>query len=659
MNKMADFLFGKTGARHENAGAEDMSKTAMSHDEKMKYLKASIIAAVGAAGIGAFARAKSARKRREKALDVSKSKNAIIVDVKKKTFLDGLPTPQELAESRGELAQMPSDAVHDVQAELPAPPGEGLSEKEIEDRKKEILRGRKVDFFSKRAKDGDEGGEKEDSREDEKDDGKKKISEEEYDGRTILRDQTGKFVSPTDPVAVQQAEKDAGVKGFSDIFLHPIDSAERVVDAAKGHPVVFTAGALGSMYIAAKLSNAIGEIRKRRAKKRLDEARDKYVELLEDPESEKVADADIRDLTGAAIGASFIVPLALTALVTNRIIENRRKEKEKRKEVSDSYPDDPYVLYKVSEDRSMKVSPEAMLTLLSIKRAMIEDAEAEEALRLSGACEKTAQADNGQKNWFQRFVNKLDGVYKNAVLGYLGRYGIKFTSEDFDKYINDAKPFSDDEAYDELYKSLAGDENNGTLMSMVNGYLARKPGETYDIKKDTATLLNSMDPATRARYIRTMLGKVKYEIKDGKTQLDTSGIESHLNGMKERFAKDRRMQELLLKRMDSPAYADVWNPIIEGQVNKYLTSKEGWGLDKNGFLFKVISWIANNTGLGKYFAKRHLNNMFYAARKPQQNASGGAQQGGWAPQTPAHTTSPHGGSGGTSPQQPPQPPRAP
>ena len=48
MNKMADFLFGKTGARHENAGAEDMSKTAMSHDEKMKYLKASIIAAVGA-----------------------------------------------------------------------------------------------------------------------------------------------------------------------------------------------------------------------------------------------------------------------------------------------------------------------------------------------------------------------------------------------------------------------------------------------------------------------------------------------------------------------------------------------------------------------------------------------------------------------------------
>lgn len=625
---MADILFGNHGAK----ASESPEKRAASSDERIKYIKAAIVASIAAAGIGALVRSEKSRKDRKKSMDAEKSENAIVVPVKRSKFMEGLPTPSELAASRGE-----SDSAQAPVA-LPGPSvSDAMGADDIAAIKREILRGRKVDFFGKRAADKEK---------DEEGRGKE-VTEEKYDGRTVLRDQTGKFVSPTDPAAVEQV-KEAQLVGIWDSIAHPIDSAERIGKAIVDKPIMFTAGALGSIYLAKKISDAINSIRRERAKERLDDARQRYVDLLES-DNEKVAQekgTDVRDLTGTMIGASFFVPLAITALVTNKIIENRRREKAKSKDMSDSYPDEPYILYKVSEDRSMKVSPEAMLTLLSIKRAMIEDAEAEEALRRSGECEKTAQFGKLLVNSLKRVGSALEGKNKTEVLAGLKRFGINFTDEEFNKYLNNATPFSDNDAYKAMIESMKDPRNNATLGNMVSGYLNRQAGGTYNFNNDAASFVNAMDPATRARFAANMIDKVKFS----ENGLDISDVQKSIQGMKDKISADPSMQKLLLERMDAPEYADVWNPIIEGQVNKYLTSKEGWGLDPNGFLFKVISWIANNTGLGKYFAKRHLNNMFYAARNPQQNASAGAQQAGSANVGAAPGADPSGAPGGQAGQ---------
>lgn len=309
-----------------------IEKKAMTPEEKSKLLKATIVSAVSAAGIGAFVRNMRMKKAREKAQDTEKSKNAIIVPVRKTKFLEGLPTPEELAESRGEIAgaQQPEQlpVPSDVLA-LPAPEvGHEMTPEEIAAKKKEIMRAnsRRFDYF-------------------------------------------GKAASTKKP----QTEKKA-VDGILDSIFHPIDSSKRVLSAALDKPVWFTAGALGSIYLAAKISDAINERRKQMAKDRLEDARSEYVGLLEG--GEKVA-SDIRDNTGIMLGGAFLVPLALSALVTNKIIQNRKNDKKKEREASDTYPDEPIILYKTSEAKEIPMTADAALAFMAVNREIMKCAELE------------------------------------------------------------------------------------------------------------------------------------------------------------------------------------------------------------------------------------------------------------------------------------------
>ena len=233
-----------------------IEKKAMSPEDKAKLLKASLVAAVSTAGIGAFVRNLRLRKSREKAMETEKARNTIIVPVKKTKFMEGLPTPEELAESRGETAVTDEQTLipEDVETKALTAPEEvsEMTPEEIAAKKKAILasNGRKFNFFGKAAS-----------------------------------------------VKKAGAEKKA-VDGFLDSVIHPIDSTKRIFQTAIDKPVWFTAGALGSIYLAAMISDAINERRKQTAKARLEDARAEYVDLLEGDEkkaSDGNGEGDIRD----------------------------------------------------------------------------------------------------------------------------------------------------------------------------------------------------------------------------------------------------------------------------------------------------------------------------------------------------------------------------
>lgn len=348
----------------------------MTNPEKMRYIRASILAAVGAAGIGAAIRGRKARKDREKSLDFASSSNAIVVPVSKKKFLDGLKTPDEQrAEYEGKKAPASGDRL------LGGPSGDASADIEPADLaavKKDILRQRRFDFFPKKA----EGAKTEANA----GEASGVASEEKTDGRVVLRGQDGRFASQEEDCILQDecdavSEKTAGI--LSDFKA-----------GLTGHPVAMTAGAVGSVMLAAKISDMINERRREKAKDRLEDARARYVALLEDGDGNEKTAGDSSDslsgLGGKLVGTAFLVPLALTAMVTNRIIENRKAEKKRRGEMSDSFPADPTILYRTYDGDTLKVAADTALMAIMVKRAMIDDAERAEAF------EKSAQLMPGQ-----------------------------------------------------------------------------------------------------------------------------------------------------------------------------------------------------------------------------------------------------------------------
>lgn len=323
-----------------------VKKADVSDEDKMKILAAMLVAGGGAAGLGAIIRNVAAKKKRAKSRDTERSKNAIIVPVKKTKFLEGLPTPQELAESRGETsASRPAIGMDAPAPALPAPAESiapevvEMSPEEIAAKKKEILRAnsRKFDFFGKAAH-------------------------------------------------CKQADVGDVLKEIGQIFTQPVESGKRFWDSATGKPVLVSAGLLGSIYLAARLTDAINARRRDRSRKELDDARSEYVELLEG--NEKAADGGVVDGAGVLLGSAYFIPLALSALVTSKIIDNRKREKAKKEEMSDSYPDEPIILYKTSEAREVPMSAPAAIAFIALNREIIKSAELDERNGFS----KSAQA---------------------------------------------------------------------------------------------------------------------------------------------------------------------------------------------------------------------------------------------------------------------------
>lgn len=524
--------------------------------DRSKAIKAAIAAAVASAGVGAFVSGLKAKKNREKALDAFKSKNAIVVPIGIPDFVKDLPTPEEFKKM---YAGSPDSSSADMSAE------------DIASRKKDILKGRKVNFFKRANKDQgeskteQEGGEKK----------KELVSEEKIDGRAVLRGQDGKFVSPTDPVAVQQVEKEAGiwdaVKGWGD----------RAKGAFMGSPVVYTAGALGSLYLAAMIADYVNKKRREKTEENVDAAREEYVEKLQSEGGEKNASGEgsgLPEWAGTAFGASFFVPLAVTALVTNKILENRKQEKKKQKEMADSYPDDPIILYrtidKMAGCREAEVSPENFIAALSMKVAMIKSAEHYEGVIRNcdlGCSEKKAQ-----------------------LMPYIMPYVVPPIRRRVKSYVRNNNPMSVDEASEMLSKMILDSGNSERVRDMLGGVL----NENYSgISKSVSGMSGA--------GIRDKL-RLESLMDDEKNRAEVM----------RRLMTNNNIQKYVTELMTDSKHDQVFGPLREQAVNRYLQNE--WGLDPNGILFKIVSWIANNLGFGRYFAGKQLGTMFDAAKKQPQ-----------------------------------------
>ena len=572
----------------------------VAQDNRSKYVKAMLASAIAAAGIGAVAKNIKERKARAEANNVSSSSNTIVVPILKSRFMDGLPTPDELKKSRGEgaadtTAQIPDQVKnHQQNAEL--------TPDDIASKKKEIIGGRKFDFFGKKAEKSSGSDKTKKAVEGDK---KDENGEEGKDGRVLFRDQNGKFVSPSDPVAVESVEKSAQDKGYDwlkglyNAFAHPIDTAGVMYNAAKDKPVLMTAGAIGSIILATKISDYINKIRRERSKNRLDASRDKYVALLEGGDGEKTAqfniapDSDPRVAAGALIGGAFIIPLAITAMVTNRIIENRKNDKKREKEMSDSYPDEPVILYKTSEDKEIRISPETALFAIMVKSAMYESVEAEER-KMAKEAQIGKRVNGFIRNTINNGIDKVKQIGTNIV----------------QNAVQNAIPeMSVDEASNTIMKMLENSNNNSYLLSLV-----RNPsgGLSEDAMHDMAKSENPID-MYRLRMVMN------------NPQLRSQIINNVKTG--------KRMQNLIVDRATDDRYADSWGKFKAEKIDEMLTGR-GWGLKQGGWLHKIFSWIINNTGLGNYFVKNNINDQFAKMREaekvptPNQNALGGTGSAG-------------------------------
>ncbi len=536
--------------------------------DRATYVKAMVASAIAAAGIGAVAKNIRERKARAEANNVSTSKNTIVVPVLKSKFMEGLPTPDDLKKSRGEGESASSDT-QTAQAAQTAQPSQTMTPEEIAAKKREIVGGRRVDFFGKRAEKTEKTEKSDEGKGESKSEGEKGEKKDEKEGRLLFRDQNGKFVSPSDPVAVESVEKSAEgegydwTKGIFNTIFHPIDTAGVMFNAAKDKPVLMTAGAVGSIILAAKISDSINKMRRERSKDRLDKARSQYVALLEGGDSEKAAQAsnDPRVPAGALIGGAFVVPLALTALVTNRIIENRKNEKKREKEMSDSFPDEPIILYKTSEDKEIRISPETALFAIMVKSAMYESVEAEERNFKMG---KEAQV----KEWFGKQIGKGIGALGKAFSGV-------------------ASPMSVDEASNTVMKMLENPDNNNHFLSLVQN---PKAGLSREAVLEMAGRENPLEMARLYQSLNDpkMRSQIINNVKTGK-----------------------RTQDLIISRATDDKYADSWGKFKTDKINEALT---GYGFSQGGLLHKMFSWILNNTGLGNYFVKNKINDYFAQMR---------------------------------------------
>lgn len=552
--------------------ANDMKKKAMSEAERQKYVKAAIVAAIGSAGIGALVRSLKAKSDRSKALDVDSSKNAIIVPIKKSKFVEGLPTPDEFAASKKEQ-KTPSQPKLEQ-----APSFASMDPSDIAARKKEILRGRKVDFFGKRAavkaaqpekKDGGDGPKK----------GEEVVSEEKIDGRVVLRGQDGKFVSPTDPVAVQQVEKDAGM-GIWDTITNPGKALGKAWDAAKERPVILTAGALGSIYLAAKISDAINESRRKHAKQRLDGARDRYVELLEEDNEKKAFDMDVPETAGTVLGTAFIVPMALTALITNKIISNRNAEKKKAKEMSDSYPDDPVVLYKTSEAKEVRISPDTAVAAIMFKVAMMEAAESGKPCSF---IEKNAQ------NAWEKAKDAFGSARKWGDFLTTGQQEI-----------------SDADASDMVLGMMENPNNSNYVLDMVKAREANdQPGMQKAFMDMAKKNFDPKNPDKRFVQLAMTYGNDPAKQKKLMDSVLTSN----------------RMQDLMVDRFTNEKYKNTFGAYKDELMAKRM------GLKPGGMLANIISWFLNATGLGNHLVKSQMYDKFKGFRdQAAQNAAAAKKQ---------------------------------
>lgn len=583
-------------------------KKAMDPENKAmlgKYLKLGLGAAVLSAGIGAVIRRNRAEKERAKANDISKYKNSIVVPIKKSKFLEGVMTPEELAESRGEAQQVDDGSQPKVEVA-------SLTPEEIAARKKSILRGSKFNFFgSKAAESKVEEDENVTVREETKVVETKSPDEGDQDngGKAKLnpRNELGQFVSPTDPTGVKQQEKDAEYDftgSLKNLMFHPFKTMGGFIESASTRPVYIAAGGVGAMYLASMIVDKINDIRSKKAKSDASSARERYVKLLQGEEEKTAAETGYKDTenpisaAGTALGASFIVPAALSAMIAYKIMEKRKEEKAKEKMMADSFPDEPIITYKMASGEETQISPETALALIRVKRSMFKSAHDNEMSRNV----KSAQVTVGDlKRWGGNAVNAV-GAVVNPV-GTAMSYGAGKLVENAPGAIKKLNMYN-------KYKPIMGiiDQNweDGKLTD--KGYKLLADPENDELVYGMSRMMADSESG--------------------------SGVPEQYADKVDVIRKDPRTADLLQNKFSNDkaiGYNQRWGAWQKEEIDNSLNEYFG----KDGFLRSIFGWLAHNTGLGGWFFRNGIGdrlgtvygNNQAKAPSPTPNANTGANDG--------------------------------
>lgn len=530
----------------------------------IKYLKAGLGAGVLASGIGLTAsRLKSLKERAKHSPE--NSRNAIIVDINKNNFLKDLPTPEAQAQMVAGAA--PAAIVGGQEAK------QQMTEEEIAAAKKDILRrGRKMDFFGLRKAAAPKSEVRQILEQAVGKDGEKKDGgEKKPEPPKLPRDAEGRFVSPTSPIAAFQSEKDAF--DLSPWFMNPIDSAKevggRAWESAKTHPFGLAAGGLSAIYLSALIVDKVNEMRAKASKRSANVARQEYIRMLQhgDEEgAEKTAEdgkSKIPEYTGAIAGASVVLPYIVSAMITNRILENRKEKDKKAKTMANSYPEDPVILYKTSEAKEIKLNPDAAFVMIMLKQAMFEAV---------GGFEKSAAGLDKLKAMYPGAAKAIGGVVDKATDGMY------------------------DVATDSIIGALGNKDNSGDVLNMARAYQAY-----HNQKGSLEDVYESMKP-------------IAY-----KTPIASSFATLNKNEMMKRIASDKRTYDILAGYVSSDDAG--WKKFREQAADNWLAKQKIFRPESP--IYKAILWMVNNLGIGKHFARKTIHDKLMAmsgknkVQKPQ------------------------------------------
>lgn len=527
----------------------------------IKYLKAGLGAGVLASGIGlAASRAKSLRDRAKNTPE--KSRNAIIVDINKDNFLKDLPTPAAQAEMVGGMASR--GIFGGAEGKLQ------MTDEEIAAAKKDILRrGRKLDFFGlRKAAEPKTEVRQVIEKPVGEDKGKTEASGKDDAKSSPPRGEDGRFVSPTSPVAAFQSEKDAAFD-FSKWLMHPLDSAVdsakdvggRMWDSAKVHPLGIAAGGLGAIYLSAMIVDKVNEMRAKASKRSANESRKEYIRLLQggspDDGAEKSAQdgkSGVPEWTGATVGAAVVLPFIVSHMITNKIMENRKEKEKKMKSMANSYPEDPIILYKTSEEKEIRFKPDAAFAMIMLKQAMVDAA---------GGFEKSATGLGALKTMFPGAAKAIGDVVDGASDKMYGA------------------------AADSIAKAVADKNNSDLVLDLAKAY---QSGNVTDTNSHMMSLLGKVDP----KMIPATGAAAAWNPKE----------------LMRRVAGHQGIQDALAGYISDDGNA-AWKAWREDMISKKL----GRYFRQGSPIYNVMQWTANNLGIGKLLARNAIQNKLIAAGK--------------------------------------------
>ena len=485
-----------------------------------KYLKAGLGAGVLASGVGlAVSRAKANEERASRKPE--ESKNAIIVDIRKDNFLKDIPTPEDQKNmvSGTKLLAQPS-ATEGQQSMTP---------EEIAAIKKDVLRRneRKFNFFGKSAKD------------------------------TSIKEDNKEVSS----------EKTAGFwDTITNFAFRPVDTTKdlgkRFFNGATTGPLSLAAGGVTAVYLSALIVDKINKMRADASKQKAKSARNEYVKLLQgSDESEKYA-FDLASSTGALVGGSFIIPAVLSAVITNKIMERRNEKDKKAKSMTNSFPEEPLILYKTSEAKEIPIKPETAFVAMMLKMAMFETIE---------SMEKVAQVNDTSKD------DALYAPYVNNIIGTLG------DKSNTDLVLNLA----------DSYKNKNKDDIHANLMSLAGRTIIGMGRDFYDD-----------------------LNNRRWEEAMNKSKDFFNIFRLDKNELIRRVSGDRRAYDAIVGQMNSEA-GTKW---LENTTNQYLTDNlvKNRILRKDSPILRIMQWIMNNMGVGKLIARNEVYNKLQAMSAPQK-----------------------------------------